>query len=37
MDYLLAAVLLVLGATVALNETIQVVETRLRTRNGVAL
>jgi len=37
MDYLLAAVLLVLGATVALNETIQAVETRLRTRNGVAL
>ena len=31
-----APVLLVLGATVGLNETIQAVETRLRVRNGVA-
>ncbi len=34
MDYLLAAVLLVLVATVALNETIQAVETRIRARRG---
>ena len=36
MDYLLAAVLLVLGATVALNEAIQAVETHLRARMGAA-
>jgi ABC-type nitrate/sulfonate/bicarbonate transport system permease component len=36
MDYLLAAVLLVLIATVTLNETIQAVETRIRARRGAA-
>jgi ABC-type nitrate/sulfonate/bicarbonate transport system permease component len=34
MDYLLAAVLLVLAATVALNESIQAVENRMRARTG---
>jgi ABC-type nitrate/sulfonate/bicarbonate transport system permease component len=34
MDYLLAAVLLVLAATVAANESIQAVETRMRARMG---
>jgi NitT/TauT family transport system permease protein len=34
MDYLLAAVLLVLVATVTLNETIQAVETHIRARRG---
>jgi ABC-type nitrate/sulfonate/bicarbonate transport system permease component len=36
MDYLLAAVLLVLVATVAVNETIQAVETHMRSRMGAA-
>jgi NitT/TauT family transport system permease protein len=36
MDYLLAAVLLVLAATVALNETIQAIETFMRSRMGAA-
>ena len=34
MDYLLAAVLLVVGFTVALNELLQGIETWLRTRTG---
>jgi ABC-type nitrate/sulfonate/bicarbonate transport system permease component len=36
MDYLLAAVLLVLVATVVANESIQAVETRMRARMGAA-
>jgi ABC-type nitrate/sulfonate/bicarbonate transport system permease component len=36
MDFLLAAVLLVLVATVALNESIQAVETHMRARMGTA-
>jgi NitT/TauT family transport system permease protein len=34
MDYLLAAVLLVLAATVLANESIQAIETRMRARMG---
>lgn len=36
MDYLLAAVMLVLVATVTLNEAIQAVETHIRARRGAA-